>query len=425
MALLEAVAAQAQTLEVGLYAVGGFVRDLLLGLANLDVDLVVEGDAIRLAQTLVERYGGKLHDHTRFGTAKWLLDADVAEAVEARLTGWPPFIDFVTARTEFYEQPTALPTVEQRSIKLDLHRRDFTINTLAIRLSPPPFGELLDFYGGERDLRQGVIQVLHSLSFVDDPTRVLRAARFEQRLNFRIEPRTEALIHDALPFLHRLSGDRLRHELDLILREAQPEKALARLDNLGVIAAIDDGLMFDEWIAAAFGAARERLAHPNWDVPALDRCAVYWIILACRLADPAALAARLHLSRELATLIEQGHSLYQAMPDLERPQPASAVTRRLDGFGDETLLAGLVMTTSELAQEHIFCYSRRWRYVRATLNGHDLRAMGLKSGPLMGQLLARLRDAWLDGMIANPAQERETLQKWIAEAGEKTDNDGH
>ena len=200
--LIQALAREAQQRRIGLYVVGGFVRDLLLNSPDQhDVDLVVEGDAIELVRALQQAYGGGIRSHAQFGTAKWQLDKSVVRALGVDFTGakWPDSIDFVSARTEFYEEPSALPTVQRSSIKLDLHRRDFTINTLAIRLSPEPLGELLDFYGGEQDLHDGLIRVLHSLSFVDDATRMLRAVRLEQRLRFKIEPRTEELIRGALP----------------------------------------------------------------------------------------------------------------------------------------------------------------------------------------------------------------------------------
>ncbi len=160
--LLKQAGSTAHELGYPLYAVGGFVRDLLLDEPNFDVDLVVEGDGIRLTQELVRRVGGRLRSHRRFGTAKWILP----EELVAQTEGLPESLDFVTARTEFYEHPTALPTVERSSIKQDLHRRDFTINTLAIRVTPDRWGELLDFYGGRKDLDDGSIRGLHSLSFV-------------------------------------------------------------------------------------------------------------------------------------------------------------------------------------------------------------------------------------------------------------------
>ena len=183
--LMRHISHTADQMGYSIYFVGGLVRDLLLGLPIGDIDIVVEGDAITLARRLSRLFGGRIRSHGRFGTAKWLMDdADTQVALVQQLAlpdqrgelddqnGLPTAIDFVTSRTEFYTHPTALPEVERSSIKQDLHRRDFTINTLAIQLNPEHFGELLDFYGGEADLRQGFIRVLHSLSFVEDPTRI-------------------------------------------------------------------------------------------------------------------------------------------------------------------------------------------------------------------------------------------------------------
>ncbi len=198
-AMVLAISEEAAKLNMPLYFVGGLVRDLLLGHAPTDLDMVVEGDGIKLAQGLQAEFGGTVHAHRRFGTAKWFVTPDIWQQVGERfarapiseLTGLEPAsIDFVTARTEFYREPSALPEIERGSIKLDLHRRDFTINTLAVRLDGAHLGELLDFYSGRQDLQHGLIRVLHSLSFIDDPTRILRAVRYEQRLNFAIEPRT-------------------------------------------------------------------------------------------------------------------------------------------------------------------------------------------------------------------------------------------
>ncbi|MCC7452439.1 MAG: CBS domain-containing protein, partial [Anaerolineae bacterium] len=459
LTLLEAIGKEAQAQNVGLYAVGGFVRDLLLGKANMDIDLVVEGDkdAIGLGRALRDRYGGKLEEHQSFRTAKWLLDESVAQKLlphppapspqaergspgapvppryevergiggEANLSVWPPFIDFVTARREFYEEPAALPIVEQGSIKLDLHRRDFTINTLAIRLSPAPF-KLLDFWGGERDLQRKIIRVIHSLSFVDDATRMLRAARFEQRLDFQIEPNTEALFADALPYIQRVSGDRLRHEIDLILQEAEPEKALRRLHSLGVLQAIYPDLTFDEWLALAFMAARWEFAltaqafYPTADLPT-----VYWIILVCRLTNIEALAQRLQLSQAMTRQMFQGHAVYQALPDLDHLLKPSEVADRLDNLSDNVLLAAWAIASTVIARDQITQYAREWRHVHPTITGKDLLALGLRPGPIIGTLLTRLRRAWLDGQITTPAQERPTLQQWIAAESRGTTHDGN
>ena len=239
-----------------LYAVGGFVRDLLLGHPNLDVDLVVEGDAIRLAQELARRLGGHVRSHRRFGTAKWILPDPLRAPTNGAL---PEALDFATARTEFYEHPTALPTVERSSIKQDLHRRDFTINTLAIRLTPDRWGELLDFYGGRKDLDDRLIRVLHSLSLVEDPTRILRAARFEQRFGFQIEPRTAELIGNALDLLDRVSAERVRHELELLLAETEPERAFCRLAELNVLTVLNPDLHCGDWFQAKAVELRDQM----------------------------------------------------------------------------------------------------------------------------------------------------------------------
>ncbi len=193
--MLERASQTATEMGFSLYLVGGLVRDLLLGIPNLDLDLVVEGDAIALAQRLAADAGGTVRKHARFGTAKWHVPG---EAHGTPGSPSPLVLDFVTARTEFYEHPEALPTVEASSLRQDLYRRDFTINTMALRLDRQHFGQLVDFYGGEKDLQHRLIRVLHNLSFVEDATRMLRAVRLEQRLGFRIEKRTVELLRQAL-----------------------------------------------------------------------------------------------------------------------------------------------------------------------------------------------------------------------------------
>ena len=206
------------------------------------------------------RVGARTRSHRRFGTAKIILEGREAEF-------GIPSLDFATARLEFYAHSAALPEVERSSIKADLHRRDFTINTLAIRLDSDHYGQLLDFYGGEQDLDAGLIRVLHSLSFIEDPTRIMRAARFEQRLGFDIEARTAELIDNALPMLSRVTGERIRHELYLILREREPERVLCRLDNLDVLTQIHPRLACLEETCGLFASLRETIAQGHWDVP--------------------------------------------------------------------------------------------------------------------------------------------------------------
>ncbi len=252
---LQLVANQSSQLNMPIYLVGGFVRDLLLNRSSLDFDFVVEGDAISLAKSLQSQYQGKISTHKRFGTAKWIIKENYhllinlsQDDTEINLEEYPESLDFISARTEFYTYPTALPQVERSSIKLDLHRRDFSINTLALRLDGRHYGELYDYWGGFADLEAGLIRVLHSLSFVDDPTRLIRAVRFEQRFHFSIEDRTFQLLSEATDLIQQVSGDRLRHELNLILQENDPLPALSSLEELGLLKSIHPELLISKSI---------------------------------------------------------------------------------------------------------------------------------------------------------------------------------
>ena len=414
--LLEVVARQAQAEGMGLYVVGGFVRDLLLGTPNHDVDFVVEGDAVALVRVLRATYGGEMRSHVQFGTAKWILDENVARAIDAdpHTPHWPEAVDFVSARTEFYERPTALPTVERGSIKLDLYRRDFTINTLAIRLAPEPMGELLDFYNGEQDLRDGVIRVLHSLSFVDDPTRILRAVRLEQRLGFRIEPRTEELIRHALSLLDRVSGDRIRHELALILGEKHALRTLRRLQQLGILAALHPDLRVDEWVRGAFYALQYARQRPPW--PTLEAFE-HWTLTAFSLLtahltaeDLEQFGRRLLFSRAYLDFLHDARVAIAHLPQLNAPQRPSAIVALLEPLSEVGWLAAWAAAPTAVAREQIAAFAREWRFVRPTVSGHDIRELtGLPPGPLYGVLLRRLRQAWLDGTVRNEAEERALL----------------
>ncbi|KAA3659208.1 MAG: CBS domain-containing protein, partial [Chloroflexi bacterium] len=283
----------ADELDFPLYFVGGLVRDLLLGKSPTDLDMVVEGDAIQLAQRLQADYGGEVHAHSRFGTAKWTLETAVWQNIASRnpeaaqICEQPHAllsIDFVTARTEFYTEPTALPTVSQGSIKLDLHRRDFAINTLALRLDGIHLGELLDFYGGQRDLDHGVIRVLHSLSFIDDPTRILRAIRLEQRLGFHLEPRTAELLTNSLNLLDRVTGSRIRHELELSFREPDPVAVFARYEAIDLLRHIHPGLTWQDETAVTYANARQLLQDKVWQAALGGETGVFvyfaiWLLL--------------------------------------------------------------------------------------------------------------------------------------------------
>ncbi|MCE7989506.1 MAG: CBS domain-containing protein [Caldilinea sp. CFX5] len=433
-ALLQLVGVEVDRMDYAVYVVGGFVRDLLLNGSNqaataVDMDIVIEGDAIAFAERMQERYGGRIVPHKRFGTAKWLLQDEGHPLNEQLLLAslqdgftvesLPSHLDFVTARTEFYTAPTALPTVERGSIKLDLHRRDFTINTLALCLNPDRWGELLDFYGGVNDLNDGVVRVLHSLSFVDDPTRILRAVRYEQRFDFNIAERTLELLHDAIELLDRVTAARIRHELDRILQEASPEKTLQRLVDLGVLQQIHPALTMDSWHFAQFAKLRTLYAQIDKDNPLhsepLER--LYWGILVLRLplAAHEALIERLALRGEtqrfmagLRVLQEQQALLMSA------PLLPSQVVAALDHAEPAAIALWIALDVEPALTPILQQYLVKWRHVRPLLDGHALRKLGLPPGPLFSKILHELRAARLDGGLSSLAEE-EALAYSIAQ----------
>jgi tRNA nucleotidyltransferase (CCA-adding enzyme) len=401
--LLRSVAAEADRAQVALYIVGGFVRDLLLGRPSLDFDLVVEGDAIALARAVSAAHGGRVTAHRRFGTAKWHLDG---------LDFGLDSIDLVTARTEFYTHPTALPTVERGSIKLDLHRRDFTLNTLAVRLDGSHFGELHDYWGGVSDLRQKLIRVLHSLSFVDDPTRMLRAVRFEQRFGFSIEPRTLELLKAALGLLDRVSGDRIRHELENVFTEPAAEAMFSRLDELGLLEAIHPGLggvHHPEMFACDLPGEAWELESGHRGLQ-LDRALPYlhWWIRTSP-ARARGFSRRLKLKQALEAVILDAIRLLEDAPGLQGA-PASAITRRLD----ESDRLAVFVVRSELDDGALAAafdqYAASWRHIKPQADGRTLAEHGLAPGPAYREILGALRDAWLDGRVKTGAEEARLLE---------------
>ncbi|MFO7577494.1 MAG: CBS domain-containing protein, partial [Pelovirga sp.] len=280
--LLEQLGDVADQLDMRAYLVGGIVRDLLLRQNNLDVDVVVEGDGIAFALAFAKQVPCRVRQHEKFGTAVIVLPDGFK-------------IDVATARIEFYDSPAALPQVEDASIRHDLYRRDFTINTLTVALNRDSFGHVLDFFGGQRDLRDKAIRVLHNLSFIEDPTRLFRAVRFEQRLGFRIGRQTERLMHSAvqLKLVRRVGGVRVLNELKLILGEAQIIPALERLDQFGLLQIIDPRIRFHADVKKRLMAA-ERAA--SWyDLLYTGRPCRRWLLFLLCLVDtlPAGAARRM------------------------------------------------------------------------------------------------------------------------------------
>lgn len=417
--LLQLISQAAHQQHVALFIVGGFVRDLLLEKPSLDFDLVVEGDAISLAKSLVRKYGGRVTSHARFGTAKWHLRDEKMERSDLRLlNAGLQFVDLVSARTEFYTHPTALPTVEKGSIKLDLHRRDFTINTLALRLDGRHYGELHDHWGGLNDLRSRLVRVLHSLSFVDDPTRILRAVRFEQRLSFGIEERTLQLLLEAKPLMDRLSGDRIRHELNHILGAPDSTRILNRMHQLGLLSAIHPSLQWDDWLKDKLDSIKTPV-EADWGFPvtedwfgfARDLSYCLWTLRLSR-EQIFALLKRMKFSISLARIIQSAAELWNDRWLIARMSPKDAVDRLEDVPPLARYAVYLAVGDGE-GRAVLREYSTRWRKISPTIDGNALRSLGIPPGPVYRQILSALKEGWLDGRITSPEQERAILDEML------------
>ena len=385
------------------YAVGGFVRDILLHRRNLDVDLVVEGDGIRFARRLALEMGGRVRAHKKFKTAVLILPDEQR-------------IDVATARLEYYEHPPALPTVELSTVKMDLSRRDFTINALAVQLDPEQFGKLVDFFGGQKDIKEKTIRVMHSLSFVEDPTRILRAVRFEQRFHFQLGGQTERLIKNAqrLNMMHKLSGSRVFGELRLILNESKPVACLQRLESFNILESIHPLLKLDtnrqrllEETERVLGWYRLLYLDPQpraWLVYFLGLCSGF------NQSQVHLLAHRLAFPQKRETLVQQlRYDIAQARKQLgvwmQKTGQVSELFFLLEPLPLEGVLHLMARGHKDPLRRHLSLYLTQYRGQEPDMSGKDLRQMGLAPGPQYRTILQRVLAAKLDGKAPDrPAQ---------------------
>lgn len=404
---------RASKMGAAVYLVGGVIRDLLLEREPArDLDFVVIPDAVNFASEMVKFLGGKLKVFERFGTASLFLEDGLR-------------LDFATARQEIYDAPAALPQVEGvASLKRDLYRRDFTINTLACSLLPESYGKLHDFFGGREDLHRGVIRTLYHLSFVDDPLRLLRAVRFEQRFGFQIEENTRELIEKALRsrVLEKVSRSRLAGEISLIYAEDDPAAVLMRLHELGILGFIYPRLYPDEelWqrlnrIGETLSWARQR----EWDrCPEKELVYLSGLLLEMAPQDRLAILRRLGLSRQRAGAVLQGcqvvppllQELEEAGRGAIRP---SGLVNRLDPLCPEALLLLYALATSRAVKGNIKLYLESLQYVRPRLRGGSLKQLGIQPGPLYGEILEALRRAVLDGELRSEDEELDFVISYL------------
>jgi tRNA nucleotidyltransferase (CCA-adding enzyme) len=399
--VFEAVQAVSEPFE-GVYLVGGAVRDVLMGEPNFDVDVAVEGDGIALGQALARELGGRVVPHEKFGTAIVLY-------------GNGGRVDVATARTEFYDYPGALPTVEQASIRQDLYRRDFTINAMAVSLKGADFGRLVDYFGGHRDLAGGVVRVLHNLSFIDDPTRIFRAVRYETRYGFRMDAHTFGLAKACveMDLVGELSSSRVRDELQALLSEERVGDSVRRMAELGIDRAIHSHLAADEEavrLIEAVDSLREAYAPeaPAWRL----RLAV----LARRLSSTEVLdwAEGLKLRRRDAERIADAVAVAPRLRDVvgATKEPAALWQRVAPHDPDGALLA--LATSKGRARKRLERYFEELRDVTLEISGGDLAELGLGESPQVGAVLEELRRRKLNGELDGRAAEIEAAKELLS-----------
>jgi tRNA nucleotidyltransferase (CCA-adding enzyme) len=378
-----------------LYLVGGAVRDLLLGRGHIDLDIAVEGDAAPLARDLAAALGGRAVLHPRFGTA-----VVRAPGVSA---------DLARTRREKYARPGALPDVEPAPLEEDLGRRDFTFNAMALRLTRP-VGSLMDPFGGQRDLAEGLVRVLHPRSFQDDATRILRAVRYAARLSFRIEEETLYVLRRDLSYLDTVSGARLRRELELLLREEAAPSAAALAQELGVLGALHPLLAADQAVLAAWA---EALAGAHLaPVEEMGLC----LIQRCASGEEVrALSDRLHLTGRLERAISDFVRLGRLFAKLDAPPAPAEAVRLLKGLSAGAVWARAV-AGSEPGRETCRRYLLEWRRVRPILRGDDVIALGVAPGAEVGRALTRLRIERLEGRLRSREEEEAFVRRLAGEA---------
>lgn len=381
-----------------LFITGGWVRDLLLDRPGHDIDLVVEGDGLSLAEELARTTDAQITSHDRFKTARLLLEGFT--------------LDIATSRREFYPHPGSLPIVEPAPIEQDLKRRDFTINAMAIAASGSDFGTLIDPINGRFDLENGFIRILHPGSFRDDANRIFRAVRYEQRFDFTIEPDTLNHLKRDKSYLSTISPDRLRYEFECILHETKPEKALLRAGELSVLGAVFRPLGFNPQQFKWFQSARALYS------PELPTPAIYFGLMAQPLGakETAELCPRLNLPAEICRVLADFRLLESRLADLAAPGlKPSSIFSLLQNLHPGAIRIGLVVAAHPDARSNLEWFLKELRHVRPILGGHDLKLAGIPEGPRIGQVLRAIQYARLDGTAVTRQDEVDLVNRLLAE----------
>lgn len=399
--LLKHLGETADKLDFNAFLVGGLVRDVVLKRKNFDVDIVIEGDGIQFAKTFADHFDAKVRSYPKFGTAVLIMPDGFK-------------IDVATARIEHYESPAALPVVKLSSLKRDLFRRDFTINTLAVHLNKGHYGTLIDHFGAMRDIKERVLRVLHNLSFIEDPTRIFRAIRFEQRFGFKIGKLTESLIQNAVNIncFENLSGQRLFIELKLILKEEDPIGAIERMDGYDLLKIISPGLKLTEEVKNVLKEIKGVLVWFNLLYLSViyKPWKVYFLGITSSLSDDDLdnLITRIQpQDKEILSMLSDRQEVRQALKELSRLKDKKnySLYRILSPLSPEILLYGMAKTKSEKIKRSISTFFTKLKGTKIFIKGKDLIDMGYKPGLLFKEIFESILEAKLEGDISTREDE--------------------
>jgi len=409
--VLSKIGAIGDRLDFPVFMVGGIVRDLFLGIKNYDLDIVVEGEGIKFARELVRDLGGRMKSHEKFGTAIVIL-----------VDGFK--IDVATARREFYEYPAAFPKVELSSIRKDLYRRDFTINAMAIQLNQKYFGKLIDFFGGQKDLYKGIIRVLYNLSFVEDPARIIRAIKFEQRYNFKMNKPTEDFLKKAVDdkLLSRLRKKRVTEELILILKEENPLKSLKRMEELGALKYILPEFELNKETIERLNKVKDNYDYWTHNMP--DEKMELWIIYFCCLIRNLKKSQIQRIFKKLIIKrksIDKINACYSNLDQITKMISSktkispSVIYLKLKDLPNELLFLAMMENDTDITKEKINNYFKKYKRERLLISGEELKELGVKPGPIYSQILNKLLFAQLDGEVKNKRDEIQFVKNILKE----------
>ncbi len=383
-----------------IYAVGGFVRDLILGVKNLDIDIVVEKNGIEFAAILSKEVKTALVKYPKFGTAT-LVFSDKFK------------LDIATSRSEVYISPGALPQVKLGAIKDDLYRRDFTINAMALSLNKQNFGELIDFFGGLEDLKNKRIRVLHNLSFVDDPTRIFRAVRFEQRYGFKIDVSTQCLIKEAvtLKMFDKISGERFRNEIVLLFSEKEPLRFLLRMEELDQLRFIHPAIKLNRQIKNVFKRVGKnynliKKAFPKQEI---EIWLIYFAALIKNLSleEAEKLCRRFVLTRnQVKKITIFKREIDKSLKILKRNNLSKTeIYEALNHFSPEAIILVLSYSDNKRIKEKVSVFLNKLSKIKLQISGLDLERLNIPFGPRYGEVLKQILFLKIDGKIKSKSQE--------------------